>query len=126
MNTPSLDAFARALTEHARRRVVMELTATHPLSTMNELWVRFHGLARPDRPTADDAQEVLEFHRKLPDYAPTPLVKAGDRLWVKDESHRLGLPAFKMLGAAPLPGLGVLLREHLDAGPVERLDRRVG
>jgi len=58
-NAPYLDAFARALTEHARRRVVMELTATHPLSTMNELWVRFHGLARPDRPTADDAQEVL-------------------------------------------------------------------
>src|SRR5205823_7778847 len=49
-NAPYLDAFARALTEHARRRVVMELTATHPLSTMNELSVRFHGLARPGRP----------------------------------------------------------------------------
>jgi SAM-dependent methyltransferase len=58
-NAPFLDGFARALTEHARRRVVMELTATHPLSTMNELWVRFHGLVRPDRPTADDAQAVL-------------------------------------------------------------------
>ena len=58
-NAPFLDTFARALTEHARRRVVMELTASHPLSTMNDLWVRFHGLARPDRPTADDAQAVL-------------------------------------------------------------------
>jgi len=48
----------------------------------------------------DDAREVLEFHRKLPGYAPTPLVRAGERLWVKDESHRLGLPAFKMLGAS--------------------------
>jgi hypothetical protein len=32
--------------------------------------------------------------------------------------------AFKMLGAAPLAGLGVLLRDHLDAGHVEH--RRVG
>ena len=34
--------------------------------------------------------------------------------------------AFKMLGAAPLAGLGVLLRDHLDAGPLAQLDRRVG
>src|ERR687894_1903656 len=50
----------------------------------------------------------LEFHRRLPDYAVTPLVDApalADRLgvgkvWVKDESWRLGLPAFKILGAS--------------------------
>jgi maleate isomerase len=34
--------------------------------------------------------------------------------------------ALKLLGAAPLLGLGALLREHLDSGPVGRLDRRVG
>lgn len=34
--------------------------------------------------------------------------------------------ALKMLGAAPLDGLGVLLREHLNGGTVEQLDRRVG
>jgi maleate isomerase len=34
--------------------------------------------------------------------------------------------ALKLLGAAPLPGLGVLLREHLAAAPGARLDRRVG
>lgn len=58
-NAARLDGFARSLTEHARHRVVMELTAHHPLSNMNDLWVRFHGLTRPDRPTADDAQAVL-------------------------------------------------------------------
>jgi hypothetical protein len=26
---------------------------------MNDLWLRFHGLERPDRPTADDAEAVL-------------------------------------------------------------------
>jgi diaminopropionate ammonia-lyase len=50
----------------------------------------------------------IEFHRTLPDYAVTPLVDLPDlgqqlgvgRLLVKDESSRLGLPAFKMLGAS--------------------------
>ena len=48
------------------------------------------------------------FHRKFADYQPTPLfdlaVTAGElgigHLLLKDESNRLGLPAFKMLGAA--------------------------
>lgn len=48
------------------------------------------------------------FHVRLPGYAPTSLVDAGQiaaelglgRVWVKDESSRLGLPAFKVLGAS--------------------------
>lgn len=48
------------------------------------------------------------FHRSLPGYAPTPLVPVPDlaaelgvaRVLVKDESSRLGLPAFKVLGAS--------------------------
>ncbi len=48
------------------------------------------------------------FHRRLPGYQPTPLVDAPSlaaalgvgRVWVKDEAWRLGLPAFKMLGAS--------------------------
>ncbi|NDU74279.1 diaminopropionate ammonia-lyase [Actinomadura sp. DSM 109109] len=48
------------------------------------------------------------FHRTLPGHAPTPLVElpclaAGlgvRRLFAKDESARLGLPAFKILGAS--------------------------
>ncbi len=50
----------------------------------------------------------LTFHRSLPGYAVTPLhdlprlaAELGvSRLLVKDESSRLGLPAFKMLGAS--------------------------
>lgn len=50
----------------------------------------------------------LEFHRRLPEYAVTPLVEAPGladslgvgKVWVKDESWRLGLPAFKILGAS--------------------------
>lgn len=50
----------------------------------------------------------LAFHRRLPGYQPTPLVELPalarqlgvGRLWLKDEAQRLGLPSFKILGAA--------------------------
>ena len=38
----------------------MELTVVHPRAYLNELWLHFHRLARPTRPTADDAQAVLQ------------------------------------------------------------------
>jgi diaminopropionate ammonia-lyase len=48
------------------------------------------------------------FHRTLPDYAITPLTPLPDlakelglgHVLLKDESNRLGLPAFKILGAS--------------------------
>lgn len=56
----------------------------------------------------DHGPSPRSFHRRLPGYEPTPLVDAPSlaaglgigRLWVKDEAWRLGLPAFKMLGAS--------------------------
>jgi precorrin-6B methylase 2 len=58
-NVQDLEPFALALTDHARRRVVVEITATHPLAWMRELWRRFHDLERPHGPTADDAEAAL-------------------------------------------------------------------
>lgn len=58
-NVPDIVPFLTALTEHARRLVVVEIAVTHPLSSLNELWRRFHGLTRPDRPTCDDVLEIL-------------------------------------------------------------------
>lgn len=58
-NVPDLGSFALALGEHARHRVVLELTVEHPLHHLNELWLRFHDLKRPDRPTVDDALALL-------------------------------------------------------------------
>ncbi|HUS14441.1 MAG TPA: class I SAM-dependent methyltransferase [Chloroflexia bacterium] len=58
-NVPDLPAFLRALTAHARHRVVLEITAGHPLSDVNHLWLRFHGLRRPVAPTADSVVAVL-------------------------------------------------------------------
>ena len=51
---------------------------------------------------------IRGFHESLPGYAPSPLLPApsvAERLgvaevWVKDESSRLGMPAFKIIGAS--------------------------
>lgn len=66
---------------------------------------------------------AVEFHRGLADYAPTPLVEAPDlagaagvgRVVVKDESLRMGLPAFKILGASWATYRAVLA--HLGLAP---------
>jgi diaminopropionate ammonia-lyase len=62
----------------------------------------------PMRFAAAEHSHALAFHRKLPGYTPTPLVTAPGvaakldvrQVWVKDESNRLGLPAYKILGAS--------------------------
>jgi len=58
-NVPHVLPFLTALTGHARRRVVVELTAAHPLTSLNPLWLHFHGLLRPTGPTAADLLAIL-------------------------------------------------------------------
>jgi SAM-dependent methyltransferase len=58
-NVADLAPFATALTGHARRRVVTELTERHPLADLAPLWRRFHGLDRPSGPGAGDAAAAL-------------------------------------------------------------------
>jgi SAM-dependent methyltransferase len=58
-NAPDLGPFVSRLTDHARRRVVVEMTAEHPQSRLNPLWLEFHGVVRPTGPTAMDAVRVL-------------------------------------------------------------------
>jgi hypothetical protein len=59
-NVRGLAPFVEALTDHARKRVVVELTDTHPQSALNDLWLHFHNLTRPSGPTATDAAAVVE------------------------------------------------------------------
>ncbi|MEU9097897.1 diaminopropionate ammonia-lyase [Streptomyces sp. NPDC048361] len=67
--------------------------------------------ARPGARTwrcAPAPAEVRDFHAALPGYVPTPLTELPSlaaelgvgRVFVKDESSRFGLPAFKVLGAS--------------------------
>ena len=58
-NVPELAGFAAALTRSARRAVVVEMTAEHPVAWMRPLWMRLHGLAAAPGPDAADALAVL-------------------------------------------------------------------
>ncbi len=58
-DVPQLAAFVRALTAHARRRVVMVVPQAHPMSWLTPYFEQLHGLSRPSRPTGDDALDVI-------------------------------------------------------------------
>jgi len=68
----------------------------------------------------------IDFHRRLPGYAPTPVLDLTDelasqlgvgRVLLKDERQRFGLPAFKMLGASWAVYRAVRERAGLDDQP---------
>ncbi|HSF26249.1 MAG TPA: diaminopropionate ammonia-lyase [Actinomycetes bacterium] len=72
---------------------------------------------------------VLAFHRSLPRYRPTPLFAAPAiaarlgvaQVWVKDESDRLGMPSFKILGASWATFRALCARVGIDHGHVDGL-----
>ncbi|HZC31122.1 MAG TPA: methyltransferase domain-containing protein, partial [Gaiellaceae bacterium] len=59
-NVPDLGPFIAALDTKTRRRVVIEITARHPVARLNPLWRRFYGIERPTRPTWEDAVSAVE------------------------------------------------------------------
>lgn len=58
-NVADLGPFVHALSSHARRRVVVELPARHPLSSLSPMWKKFWDIDRPSSPTAIDACNVV-------------------------------------------------------------------
>lgn len=81
------------------------------------------GRERTDAFSSDVAKAIRHFHRTIPGYTPTPLVALDDlaaelgvsRVWVKDESPRFDLSAFKVLGASF--ALAAALTERLGLEP---------
>jgi hypothetical protein len=61
-NVADLASFVRALHRHAGRRVVVELTAVHPMAWMAPYWKAIHALDQPARPLSEDAVAVIEGH----------------------------------------------------------------
>ncbi len=59
-NAPDLLGFVTALHEHARRRVVIEITERHPQVARAPLWRHFWQLDRPSGPDAAVAAEALQ------------------------------------------------------------------
>jgi SAM-dependent methyltransferase len=84
-NVPDLAPFLLRLTDHARQRVVLELTARHPMAALNDLWLQFHGLARPTGPTADDVVAVLREIGLSPEREDWP---APNLLWRGPSARR--------------------------------------
>ncbi|PJE78694.1 Diaminopropionate ammonia-lyase [invertebrate metagenome] len=70
--------------------------------------------------TTKIAEQVRQFHSKIEGYNPTPLVPLPQlarhlgikALYIKNESFRFGLNAFKVLGGSY--ALGQLLAQHLN------------
>ena len=58
-NVSDLAAFVTALRDHAQRRVVIELTAVHPMAWMTPYWEALYGHEQPERPVAEDAMAVM-------------------------------------------------------------------
>ena len=113
-NVPDLGPFIDALHEHARRRVVIEITARHPTARLGPLWKRFHDLDRPTRPTWEDALEAIRTIRSDVHAEPHQIAADGSAgTWdehVAFTCRRLCLPQARVgevaaalieLGAAP-------------------------
>lgn len=71
--------------------------------------------------TLDKAKRAMAYHSSFPEYSVTPLVKLErlaetlgvKSIYVKDESYRFGLNAFKVLGGSYC--LGTYIADHLGA-----------
>lgn len=113
-NVPELAPFLAALTAHATRRVVVEITAEHPAAALNPLWRVLHGVERPAGPVARDAIEVIAAGGVRPKWRPWRRPATGDGTsWpelVATTRRRLCLPAdrtaevdaaLRSLGAGP-------------------------
>jgi diaminopropionate ammonia-lyase len=99
-----------------------------PGRTVGEVFL--NPAARPAATMAPPPRAPLGLHRRLPGYAVTPLRDAPalagangvGRVWVKDESSRLGLPAFKLLGASWAAYRALVERLGRDPEPWASLD----
>ncbi len=85
----------------------------------------------PEFLSLKEAEKIRHFHRSFPEYSPTPLADLSQLaahvgvggLYVKDESYRFGLNAFKVLGGSYAMGSFLAKRLHipLEELPYERL-----
>ena len=108
-NVADLVPFAAALTSHARRRVVVELTAEHPTSNLNPLWRSIHDLDRPTSPTGEDAVAVLS------EMGLAVGVEAFERHWGHTGADRADAVAMVRRRLCVGPERDAQIEAHLDA-----------
>lgn len=83
----------------------------------------------------NNAQKVSDFHKSFPEYQMTPLVSLKELakniglsdIYVKDESYRFGLNAFKVLGSSFAIGsyIAKLLNTDINKMPYEKMASRI-
>jgi SAM-dependent methyltransferase len=96
-NVADIGPYIVSLTEHAHRRVVIELPDRHPTSAMSPLWKHFWNLDRPDQPSAAlfvDIVTALGFQPVLQRFSRPPRKQQLDATeFVAFVRTRLCLPA---------------------------------
>ncbi len=96
-NVPDIGDFLQTMTTHTRHRVVIELTDSHPWTSIAPLWRRFHDQERPDGPTTGDFLDVtaeLGFDAHLETFQrPSAWANAAPEVVVAFNRRRLCLPA---------------------------------
>jgi SAM-dependent methyltransferase len=96
-NVGEIDPFITALTTHAARRVVVELSEHHPMSPFTPLWRHFWSIDRPAEPSADLFVEVVESQGLRPVVQrltrPPRKPTLDDAVYIEFVRRRLCLPA---------------------------------
>jgi SAM-dependent methyltransferase len=96
-NVPDLAPFVAALTDHARKRVVVEVTGSHPWERLAPMWEAVHHQPRPRGPSAELALEVLRecgIEAEAREVLRPPVVRTGEvyEEWVDFTRRQLCLP----------------------------------
>lgn len=114
-NVPDIGDFLQTATDHARHRVVIELTDSHPWTAMAALWRRFHGEERPEGPTTADFLDVtaeLGFDARVESFGrPAAWGSAAPGVVLAFNRRRLCLPVRRE------PEVAEAMRELPTAGP---------
>jgi methyltransferase family protein len=110
-NVPDLVPFVTALSVHARRLVVVEISERHPLVRLAPLWEAVHHQPRPSGPTAELVLQVLRDAGLDPDVREQvrpPVVRTGamHEEWVDFTCRQLCLPRERRAEVE------ALMREH--------------
>lgn len=81
---------------------------TEPIKAVHYERAKNSGTTSVEAFGAKETKKIWDFHQSFPEYTETPLVNLKnlaeelgvEDIYVKDESYRFGLNAFKVLGAA--------------------------
>lgn len=117
-NVGDLVPFVAALTDHARHRVVVEMTGEHPTANVNPLWRTIHGLERPTSPAAEDAVAVLA------EMGLEAGVEESGRRWGHAVGERAEMVAMLRRRLCVGPERDALIEAHLEA-EAEQPPRRI-